>query len=362
MRRMKKNKRLLGIYTALCLTACMILPSGLYSQQQNLKELFAKMREARRTISYTGEIIVTAQVRGGSREYRKKVTASPGDYFEEIILSPEDKEKMRDRMRRFGRERASGRHGEERRREGRPGQGIRRGERPEQGMSGLTFTRMKLLRENYNITVTTDDPIAGRQVNRLSVIPKYDNRVTNNFWVDIETGVILKREIQSDGKGSFVTEIFDTITYHELTPEEIEEAQIKMQGRYEKRERTQRERRFAAAEYSTIDEVPDEYRNTIISPGYIPEGFIIDKVRVFTERKHTSFHQVYTDGLLLFSLFQTPGQMPKSGGRGRGGPMGSSRMLIKRDRNNNFILVGYIPRLLMQKVFESLPGEEIRRN
>ncbi|MFC1731606.1 sigma-E factor regulatory protein RseB domain-containing protein [candidate division KSB1 bacterium] len=338
----------------LCIAAWSIVTSSAGAQQQDVTQLLQKMHDARRSVSYTGEVAIERSFRGRSFEFNKRVISRPPRvYREELILTPEQEERLRDRRDRRDRQ--------QRRRDDNHWNDRFQFERRMESPVAARPVQMELLRQNYDITVNPDEPIAGRDVVLLSVSPKYPLRPVNKLWIDRETGVILKWELSEREQIDVLIyrETFTSINYEEAGPETARESR---EPRERNPERQDRRGRMSSSSYNSIEEMPENVRDDIVVPEVIPEGFALDNVRIYRERGRVSFHQVYTDGLLLFSLFQTGGDLRDQIQRFRSrdmnrGPL-EMNMLIKSTDKLNFILLGQTRRALLKQVLDSLPGVE----
>jgi len=343
---------------------CSALSPHAYSavrQQPELAGLFEKMRKARFSVGYTAEVKVERLYRGRERTFTKKVVSRPPrTYREELILTPEEKQrlnKMRERMEREekGRNWSRTRHWNSR------FQYERRSEAP----FNVHAVRSDLLRSSYTITIRSAEKVAGRDATFISIIPKYQYRPVNRLWIDSETGIILKRELKKSNADDepLYRETFTSVTYEPVDEKQLEESRKSMEERQSRMRQSRSSR--SLSEYRTVAEIPEKLRGEIVVPGVIPEGFVLDKVRIFTEYRGVTYHLVYTDGLLLFSLFQSRGRsvdqnrIVDRSGREQAGRTGMT-VLSKRSRNTTFILVGYAQKALLRTVFDSLPGKEER--
>ena len=72
---------------------------------------------------------------------------------------------------------------------------------PERRFPSLLPNQISVLEENYDILVGQEDRIANRPVRRIDIIPRDMFRFGHMFWIDIETGLILKADrVDKEGK------------------------------------------------------------------------------------------------------------------------------------------------------------------
>ncbi|MFC1564426.1 sigma-E factor regulatory protein RseB domain-containing protein [candidate division KSB1 bacterium] len=354
-----KNNFCIALLLLLAISAA--IPESAYSWQEDLQTVFNKMRTARRTISYEGEIKLVYFRERGDRTINKKITAKPPrDFNEELILTPEEKK----RLEEFRERRLKDMPESRRRRFEDMSERFRSGSN---SLNDFANTRInvELLRQNYEIVFEDGADIAGKKTYFISIMPKYELRVGNKIWVDKETGIVLKRESfqpQNLDKPFFAEE-FTKIEYG---------AVVEPQSRRSQRDRTeqvnrsrrsgnQRSRRHDTKEFKTLEEIPERARQRIVTPAELPPGFVLDNVRITRERDHVTIMQIYTDGLIMFTLTQMRGELPdqfrnnirdsRQNQRRHGGRV----VLFKAVDRNNFIIVGYASQELLQAVLDSIP-------
>lgn len=365
-------------YSAILFVIAVCLLSGtvLYSQtpgqdEAEITDLFNKMVEARSSVSYWGKMNIERLIDGTGRHFEKEVYVNPvkNRYRERIVLGPELEariEEIRERIRRDFRRGMSIRQRRMMQQYNRDMQRTAPG-------SGSNFTsplRIDKLRENYTLIRGIDETIAGRSADGIAIRPDYDYRPGNKIWIDVETGVILKREIfnPKEPNKPVYREVF--IEIHFVDPDApFDVTAGESTERYMMRPQMNRQRRDRPlpVEYPALQDLPDEHRTAIHIPGSLPQGFVLDKVTLISRKQSNIYHQIYTDGLMMFSLFQVQGDLSgqfrnETGSRQSPQPLFAPRgtVLIKRDDGTNFILMGYAPAVMLQSVFDSLQGEQER--
>jgi len=331
-----------------------LIPTGLIQayQQPDLETLLRKMRQARRRVAFTAEVNVERQYRNKLRVYKKRVIARPPEEFsEEIVLTPEERKQLEKMREQYGRKK-----------ERDPRRGDRRIPREfrNNNQSAVPNIRIDMLQKNYDVSIVPGEEIAGRKATKLSIVPHYPLRPTNYFWIDAETGIVLKRELYNAGdeNAPVYREIFLSIEYEEADTVEINRAH--KEWRENRARRSSKREGVSTSEYRVIGKLPEALRTALVMPTVIPEGFVMNRLRVINEKDRISYHQVYTDGLIIFSLFQNP-----KDSHGRSGPSPrwenpNMTILIKRSDNAEFVLVGYANRRLLKSVLDSLPGKEVK--
>ncbi|MFC1492485.1 sigma-E factor regulatory protein RseB domain-containing protein [candidate division KSB1 bacterium] len=330
------------------------------SQQGDLQAVFDRIRTARRTVSYEGEIKTVIKRERGDRTINKKITAKPPrDFTEELILTQEEKERLEEFRKRRTRDMP-----ESRRR--RYDQMSDRFRNHGNSLNSFANTRVnvELLQQNYEIIFEEGNEVAGRFTHYISIMPKYELRIGNKIWIDKETGIVLKREWyqpQDLTKPAYIEE-FTRIEYGDVIelPDRRTESDRSADDRG-RRSGGGRGSRVNTREFNSIEELPERIKDNVVIPGQLPQGFALDKLRITRERDHVTIHQIYTDGLIMFSIFQMRGQLPeqlknaisesRQGQRRQGGRI----MLHKKVDRNNFVVVGDALRELLQTVLDSIP-------
>lgn len=316
-------------------------------QQSELQNLLKIMRNSRHLNAYTAEAQVERSFRDNNIRHTMKIVNRPPETFNrQLVLTEGQKERMRQMRKRRGRGQEEFQH-----------RNFRNQMRQHPGP--MSIDDINLLNKNYEFSITEGIDIAGRPSTRLEIVPKLDSRPLHRFWLDRETGVILKRELFETGNetGPMFREMITSIQYEDFDREYAEKT---LRERRENRfkERTER-KSIKTEEFVNHDELPDDLRESIVIPNHIPAGFELDRLRVFREKDIVAFHQVFSDGLLKFSLFQSPAGGPTDR-RMKQRNTQQMRIFIKRDKDTRLILAGYLPRHIMRPVFESLPGEKER--
>ena len=336
-------------------TVALLAQDAPKADPQQIEALFDKMKQARRTVSYRGEVRIERLFGRSVRAIHKRVYANPvhNQFREQLILQPEERERLTlerarqdttSRYRRISRQWSPD---------------FQRYISSEQNFADLSI-RLDLLQQNYIITYDPDNVAVERPADFISIEPKYEFRPGRKLWIDKETGLILKSEI-------FIAQNPDSPVYREEfvtiefivpdTPPEQQEIRARP-------ERTHRRPGYIRTnEYNSFDEAPRWSKSYIRIPTKIPDGFALDKLLITSERQKYTYHQVYTDGLIMFSLFQIEGELPeqfqemKQRNQRRPGisfPLEESILTMKGSRYN-FIIWGFAPGELLKPVLDSIP-------
>lgn len=347
-----------------------ILLQSSFAAGQDIAALFDKMKRARRTVSYRGEVKIERQARGRVMPIRLRVFANPSrrQRYERLIMTSEERERL-ERLMESARKNITSDRQREMMRHWTP-DFQRRISLTEQNFADINI-RLDLLQKNYEISIDSGDSVAGRPTDFIDIAPKYEYRPENRLWIDKETGLILKREI-------FIPENPDTPVYREefvtielLDPDELSDRQDTTSGGRQRDVRSDRQRDSDTEVYTSLAKVSRWHKSRIKIPSDLPPGFVLDKILITEERRRQyTYHQVYIDGLIMFSLFQQRGRKPPEDPqrpeqrehpqfRAQMYPRGMTE-LSRYINGTMFTVRGSAPKELLQPVLDSLPGKESR--
>ena len=158
----------------------------------------------------------------------------------------------------------------------------------------LSAGRFRLLLNNYAATVAGRDSVAGRPAVVLTVRPRAGRRPWLRLWLDEATALILRSEhYHADGRLSEMA-TFTRIDFREPEPGLFlftPPAGV-----------TVRHVRPTAA--ATLADLPERVGFVPGAPQRLPEGFILDRVRLGGTAALPVAVLQYTDGLAALTLFQ----------------------------------------------------------
>ncbi len=286
MQKMNKIKKFLIIFLGLLLPCTASFGQEL--TEDEVGQVLRKMITARTQYRYMGDVMVKMGMGKEPKIYKKKIWVEPPDRMrEEIFLQDTNKKIIRILNNDVFETNADGRSFFSTRRK--------------HSMHRLrTLTRM---RRNFDISVSNDTMIAGRETRLILITPKIKSGRKVKNWIDKETGVTLRKEIFRSF-GEELTPLFEmhfsNIDYD--PPENPDLFRVK-----EKRHHPQG---MKTIEFATIEEAKKSIRMPFLAPDYIPDGYQLDRMRVTRERKNVTVHMNYNNGINSFSIFQTRGPVP----------------------------------------------------
>lgn len=164
-------------------------------------------------------------------------------------------------------------------------------------MGTLSQKEVELLTQNYIFDATPADPIAGQNVDLVTVSPRFEARPTKHLYLARDTGVILRIEdFDPDGNLRFMS-VYTQIGFEE------EAIQQKL-AEWRRDEKFPIEKRRRRSQSITLDEAKTVLDDKLIEPTYLPSGFEFLEARYFKHRSETVYLR-YTDGMLTFTVFES---------------------------------------------------------
>lgn len=168
---------------------------------------------------------------------------------------------------------------------------------------------LALLLANYSLTAFDGGKIAGRATYRVEILPKYPDRKSKQIWVDRKTGIVLKSVVRHPVGNLVVTTEFTSIA---LTPNTwtLPDAGMKPLKLPSQEAGVSTGTKWKGVidktELSTLAAIEKKEHFTLLSPSYLPPGFVMEEVRDFpspTDSHARVVHILYSDGLSSISLF-----------------------------------------------------------
>ncbi|WP_447556254.1 MucB/RseB C-terminal domain-containing protein [Vreelandella sp. EE22] len=126
----------------------------------------------------------------------------------------------------------------------------------------------------YDVTLENEERVAGRVASRLRFTPRDEERYTHTWWVDEDTGLLLKHELK-DTQGRVI--------------ETFQMTQLQSPERYDG---------------PFVDESELATQETVWQVGWLPEGFVSQPAEITTANPLAQ--RFYSDGLATISVFATP--------------------------------------------------------
>ena len=270
-------------------------------------QVLQRMTQAERETGYVGlRLVITCTSSGCSVREERVVHQPPDMHFIRVLKSvgetarssrrdgiDERRHKRRGPRWHRGDGRSRRRHGPGRRDTSRQRQ---------QRMELLTPKEIELLSQNYTFESTSKGEIAGYKTDLLTVTPRYDGRPSKHIWVARDNRIILRVEdYDPEGNLQFMSVYTEIHFQKELVAQEV--AEFKPNGAFKSRLRREQSQYIARAKAEEIIGCP------LVQPQHLPEGFELHHITLRQFFRSHIVHQLYTDGLMAFSLFESKGTL-----------------------------------------------------
>jgi outer membrane lipoprotein-sorting protein len=156
--------------------------------------------------------------------------------------------------------------------------------------------KFRLLKENYDFTLSGTEKIAGRPADVITIKPRNKDDISKKIWVDKEYNIILQEKtFQPDGN-LLCDSHFTNIDF----PKELSDKLFSLPKNTKVVVRD-----FKVTTFSDIKDLKGKLKFPFLFPSYVPRGYVFDKANLIQE-KNSEFVQIqYSDGLNILSLFET---------------------------------------------------------
>ncbi len=225
---------------------------------------------------------------------------------------------------------------------------------------------IKLIAQNYVLELRHwGEKIAGHETDLLIINPKHDGRPTKHIYFARKNGVILRVE-DLDAAGILRNMfVYNRISFEPKTVEskwEVLKKEINPEPGHNR-------------PTITLGEAEKILKKQPIQPTYLPVGFQLQDISKLQIRKYRPIRLKYTDGLLDFSIFESPDEIrsetndrpPNRGDRNsdrvvkkigdisvHNYPRGQDYVFRWSSSGINFYLIGPLPSDELLKVVESI--------
>ncbi|MDQ1317097.1 MAG: sigma-E factor negative regulatory protein RseB [Candidatus Poribacteria bacterium] len=171
----------------------------------------------------------------------------------------------------------------------------------------LPIKNEQALLRNYNVVVLYGGHVARRTTYLLEIEPKIYNKPARKVWMDTITGVPLKME-QYDRQ----RKLRSIFTYSEINfNPKINDAIFKQQNPHppDREPRMNREYKelwgFNKGKLD-VSSIKKAIKMSVMIPEHLPMGFDMQSIHLMKFDEHKSIHLIYSDGLTILSVFQSP--------------------------------------------------------
>lgn len=153
---------------------------------------------------------------------------------------------------------------------------------------------VRLLTQNYRPVMDPDEVVAGRPVDVVALINRYNGATIARIWIDEQTNLMLRREVYA-ADGSVIFQMhFDNVDYTGAIPPSV----FAIPANF---------KRVAGPSRG----IPSDPRKVLAdagfaakAPHYLPEGFSAVGADLADESGVRVVHLLYSDGIRTMSLFE----------------------------------------------------------
>lgn len=192
------------------------------------------------------------------------------------------------------------------------------------------------LKRHYRIEHVASDRIAGRKTSVLEVKPLDKFRYGYRYWLDNETGVLLKCDSLNEKNEVVEQMMFTTLKYLKTLPEDAFKDPA-VEG-YKKRDLDAMKKYVKKVKWKVSD---------------LPQGFMLTQSSIHKHRKMNSLQMVYSDGLASVSVF-IEGRTEKPAGHIEGLSSIGALNAYGTSKGEHFVtVVGEVPAKTVKTIAES---------
>ena len=305
----KQKQQISLSHFLLLLTVPLVLMASANAEpddQRTFAKILQHITSLPRQVSYVGKQISIAWTPEGCQAQEELVLHQPpSTHFVKVLTPPVENRRPRrmEGLRRRGGPERRRRPAEvesrvRRRFEGRFSSGPPRQHWLLEPIELMSQGDIEQLTQNYTFQYTTSEKIAGHQTDLLTIKPRFEGRPTKRLWLAKEKGIILRLEdFGTDGNLRFLS-VYTQISFQ---PEHVQQKLAEFQNETELL--TYKPKPIGVV---SLAEAREAFNGRLILPGNLPQGFQLQGVSLIKLRPGPTVHLRYTDGLMMFSLFQEP--------------------------------------------------------
>ena len=197
------------------------------------------------------------------------------------------------------------------------------------------------LKANYQISVDEPERILARESVAITLSPHDSLRYVSRFWVDTETGLLLKAALLNGG------EMVEQVGFSQL--------QLMPMANMEWfRPNTEQNKTYEVKPEQLVQASDDDNRWIV---GQLPPGFrkIKQVIRTLPGRQQPVRHMVFCDGLASFSLFIEP--VGRYHPRSSTLAQGATNMVSKTISDYQIVVLGEVPSTTLQQIVNSVSAK-----
>jgi outer membrane lipoprotein-sorting protein len=298
----------------------LISPQNLFSQEERIKGLIAKMSDETLRSSFQGEKYIFNFNSPKPNIIRYHVTRIPGGLEKKAIISLDTNKTLRiilkDSKNLW---------------EYIPSQKkvIKTAVDPAEDRTYTLIKNLDLVKENYSISIAGEDIlVADRKSTLVEFVPKNEEkRPRYKLWIDQEKGIALRTEIYSPKNRLTLLAFYSKIAF------DIPQNKERFVLRVPKSTSLRAIKTGKDLELISLESLVD-FKTML--PKYLPKGFVLTGGRVKTYKTSQEIHVHYSDGLSGVSLFEN------SSGKLYTKKHTPIKSVPIKNKNGNFYIVGMI--------------------
>ena len=192
----------------------------------------------------------------------------------------------------------------------------------------------------YTINRLKDDRVADRTAVVLDVVPNDVFRYGYRYWLDSDTGVLLRCDLLNEEKRALEQMMFTKLDYLSAVPASAFK-EINRDG-FEER---------------ILGQEPDAKQETSWRVNKLPAGFMLTQSRVSQTKKGEILHLAYSDGLASVSVFVESGRAAHKKLKGAS-TMGALNAYGIRIKKYFVTVVGEVPAQAVMQIAQSVSSKK----
>ena len=195
---------------------------------------------------------------------------------------------------------------------------------------------LQKLEAYYNINRLKDDRVADREAVVLDVVPNDGYRYGYRYWLDAETGILLRCDLLSEKRRVLEQMMFTMLEYLPTVPASAF-AVIDREGFEERR----------------LDSMQAVQKDPLWQVSNLPAGFMLTQSRVRQTKLGEVLHLAYSDGLASVSVFVEPAHSVHK--KREGASMMGALNAYRTQVNQHFVtVVGEVPAMAVMQLARSV--------
>ena len=157
-----------------------------------------------------------------------------------------------------------------------------------------------LLTDNYDVSASTAEPVAGRACWLLALRARADGRLQRRLWVDRKTGLVLATEDFRPQGGLASSARFERLSFPRRQPKKLFRFETPPGATVVKR---------LDADFMALEQAKTAAGVEPKTPAWLPPGYVFESLDVLPRGGSRIVHYRFSDGINVLSLFQCPSKL-----------------------------------------------------